>query len=276
MKKSILSILTIICVLAATVVPVMAAPGTNDWNVIQGKQGLYAKYNSAGKWETNLDSEWDDPLDDLEPGDKIELTVSLINDYTGETLWYMENRVIKTLEQLTSNSNTHGGGYTYTLEYTDPQGKTESLFDSDVGGEGNVIGSGTSQREGLLEATNNLEDYFYLDTFKAGQKGSVKLTVALDGESQGNWYQDTKAQLQLRFGVEKEKSEEEVKKKTVTKTKTVTTAGKKVYKTATSNVKTGDPFKMIPYIICMGISGIIILLIAVYLVKNRRRERNGG
>ena len=52
----------------ASAMPALATPGTDDWNVIQGKQNYYAKYTAAGKWDTNLDSEWEDPLNDLEPG----------------------------------------------------------------------------------------------------------------------------------------------------------------------------------------------------------------
>ena len=257
-----------------TALPIFAAPGNNDWNVIPGKENLYATYTKNGSWDSNLSAGWDDQLNALEPGDKISLQVALKNDYAGDTLWYMKNSVIKTLEQRSSNSNTHGGGYTYVLSYTDPTGKTEDLFNSDVGGEGNTIRTGTTSREGLLEATNNLEDYFYLDTFKQGQSGKVTLTVSLDGESQGNWYQDTEAQLEMQFGVEKKDIKKNVVKQTTkTTNKTRTVAGKTVR--VSNNVKTGDPFHMLPYIITMAVSGLIILIIAIWLMQNRRRERAG-
>ena len=42
-------------------------------------------------------------------------------------------------------------------------------------------------------------DYFYWDRLDAGEAGKVHLTVALDGETQGNAYQDTLAKASDKF-----------------------------------------------------------------------------
>ena len=67
-----------------------------------------------------------------------------------------------------------------------------------VGGEEDVKNEG----EGLHQATNYLEDYVYLGRLAKDEAGKVVLTVKLDGETQGNDYQDTLARLQMNFAVE--------------------------------------------------------------------------
>ena len=77
----------------------------------------------------------------------------------------------------------------------------QTLFDSDtVGGENGTTVEETL--EGLHGATSALKDFFYLDTVNNGEGGIITLEVALDGETQGNSYQDTLADLQMNFAVE--------------------------------------------------------------------------
>lgn len=70
---------------------------------------------------------------------------------------------------------------------------TVVLFDSDtVGGDGG---------DGLYEATDSLDEFFKLCTMAPGGSGYVTLRVKLDGETQGNGYQNTLAKLRLIFAV---------------------------------------------------------------------------
>lgn len=133
----------------------------------------------------------------MQPGDSVTVSLSLKNSHSGETNWYMSNSVVQSLED--SQENASGGAYTYKLVYTRPNGTTESLYNNEnVGGEKNA-----GKREGLHEATDSLEDFFYLDTLGAGQTGKIALTVALDGETHGNSYQNSLAQLDMNFAVER-------------------------------------------------------------------------
>ena len=50
---------------------------------------------------------------------------------------------------------------------------------------------------------HSLEEFFYLDRLVPGGDGIVTLKVELDGETQGNTYQNTLASLQMNFAVEK-------------------------------------------------------------------------
>lgn len=129
----------------------------------------------------------------LEPGDDITISIAVKNSANLDTNWYMTNSVLKSLEQ--SKSGANGGAYKYRLSYLAPDGSEEVFYDSaNVGGElGNIV-----------TATGSLNNYFFMGTLKPNQTGTVKLHVALDGETQGNNYQNTLAQLQMNFAVEKQ------------------------------------------------------------------------
>ena len=116
------------------------------------------------------------------------------------------------------------------------------------------------------------------------------MRVGLDGETLGNDYQDTLADLQMDFAVElrnpekepdnpdnPKKPEEEKEKK---KKKTVTEEEEKIIKKNTSTeksttVKTGDYNDTLPYLIAAGVSGLILLILAFYSLHERRRQRGG-
>ena len=86
------------------------------------------------------------------------------------------------------------------MTYRNGAGEEATLYSSEnVGGDG----KGGLPEQGLHEATDSLEDFFYLDTLDAGGEGLITLKVCLDGETQGNAYQDTMAKLQMNFAVEK-------------------------------------------------------------------------
>ena len=87
----------------------------------------------------------------------------------------------------------------------------------------------------------------------SGKSGVVSLYVALDGESQDNSYQDSAAELQMRFAVEV---------------------------VETSVVVTGDESSsasLSPVYIGMGVSGLVILFLgidgAVRSLRKRGKER---
>jgi hypothetical protein len=105
--------------------------------------------------------------------------------------------------------------------------------------------------EGLHEATDALTDYFYLDTLSSGQSGTVTLKIALDGETQGNDYQDTLADLQMNFAVE------------------LTTASG-----TRQVVNTGDGRSFLPYILAMALSGLVLLALAIYSLKRAKRRED--
>lgn len=131
----------------------------------------------------------------MQPGDETVATLELTNENSASTEWYMENEILSSLEDSAEGAN--GGAYTYRLAYTAPDGIETVLFSSDtVGGSDNAAG------EGLHGVSGALADYIYLGTLKNGEKGIVELTVALDGETQGNSYQDTLADLTMNFAVE--------------------------------------------------------------------------
>lgn len=160
--------------------------GEKSWNVTFNGEGMESNFQS---------SEMTEEIYRIQPGDTIELQVGVGNSSGSETDWYMTNEVLQSLED--TQSVAEGGAYAYELTYVDPDGEETVLFSSEtVGGESSAGG------EGLHQATGSLEDYFYLGRLDSRETGSVHLRVQLDGETQGNDYQDTLARLQMNFAVE--------------------------------------------------------------------------
>lgn len=192
--------------------------------------------------ESNFDSnEVADAVSNLQPGDDVTFEVSYVNDYNGETDWYLENKVVKTLE-ATTGTNASGGGYTYELTHTDSNGATDVLFSNErVGGEATP-----NNMEGLEQATNALDEWFYLETLEHNESGKVTLKVAFEGETQANDYMDTDGELDLRFAVE--------------------LPDKKV-------IKTGDATMLNLWTAVCLLSAVLFLILAVF---SRRKDRKGG
>ncbi|MCI9338388.1 MAG: sortase B protein-sorting domain-containing protein [Lachnospiraceae bacterium] len=168
----------------------------------KGDSGWTVNFTGS-RMESNFNtSDINDAIYNLQPGDSIEITVALQNTGGKETDWWMTNKVLRSLED--SQKVAASGGYSYVLTYRPSQGEQETLYSSDTVGGDRTGDTGVGQ--GLHEATQSLDEYFYLDTLKAGEQGSISLRVALDGETQGNTYQDTLANLTLNFAVEERRN----------------------------------------------------------------------
>lgn len=256
LKKSVFGL-----TLAAAVM--LCVPAMADTSV----RGQDPKWNVVFTQDKEMDSNFhsrdmDDVLKGLQPGDDAIFYVNVENDNSTTVDWYMENAVLKSLEESEAAAKaTDNGAYTYYLSYTDKNGTVTEFYNSEtVGGDSDVSGA---DRPGLKEATGALENYFYLDTLKKGEGGMLTLRVALDGETQGNNYQDTLAQLQLDFAVELNEDG----------TTPPSNTNRIVSRTSRSNVvKTGDT-NMAPYALAGGIAGIILLLLAIFGAKKRKKER---
>ena len=164
--------------------------GGEGWQVVLGENK---------RMTSNFTSEdIDKVMSGLEPGDTATFMVSIIHDNKETTAWYLSNQVLYSLEDRSDTAA--GGAYEYKLIYTDAHGTDKVIFSSDtVGGEGSRdSGAG----EGLHGADSALRDFFWLDKLSKGEQGKVTLWVKLDGESQGNSYQDTIADLKIKFAAE--------------------------------------------------------------------------
>ena len=161
----------------------------------QGASGWEVTFDGK-KMESNFTSgKMSDEVNAMQPGDSVELTVTIKNTFDGRADWYMKNEVLESLEDA---GDAAGGAYDYLLTYTDAAGETTTLYSSErFGGDGKIGGVG------LHGATTTLDDYFYLDRMGEGDSGVVKLKVALEGETLVNDYQNTLARLQMDFATER-------------------------------------------------------------------------
>ena len=232
MKKKILCLAMTLFMVVGSAMPAHAQDfvGGDNWAVTFTGKEMNSNFTSAAMTEEILN---------IQPGDSITVKVSIKNEDKEKTDWYMTNEVLKTLED--SVSVAEGGAYTYILTYKDTEGKETVLYSSEtIGGEG----------ENLHQATEALENYFYLDRLESGESGSVQLYVQLEGETQGNDYQDTLARLQMNFAVEKVET-------------------KKVIE----NVKTGDTSQIMLFSGLALVSGLVLLIFAMMSMKKYRNEK---
>jgi len=184
-------------------------------------------------------------FEQLQPGDEVTFKVKYENRYKEETHWYMRNEVLKSLEE--SFDRTHNGGYTYKLTDIGPDGTETVLFDnSTVGGE-----TTPNNMEGLHQATNALDDWFFINTLEYGDYGYTELYVKFDGETEVNDYMDTAGKLKVAYAVELDKT------KTVKKSR---------------NIDTGDTVNMLLYVTIMIAALLMLIITFISYRKDKRAD----
>lgn len=236
--------------------------------------------NMAGATNQNL---WKS-VSEMQPGDTTIFYMELQNKHPQTTDWYMANQVLDSLEASRNAAAGGGGAYTYDLRYVGPDGEKIVLYSSDNVGGDTVF---SPEREGLNEATGALEEFFYLDTLGSGQAAHLTLTVGLEGETQGNAYQDTFADLKLNFAVE---LSENTPPPNATPTPTPSTPGSTPTPsspgTTTSTprttstpdtftpVRTGDEADPLLWAGIMLGCGVVALALCIFMMRrNRKRNR---
>ncbi len=217
------------------------------------------------------------------PGGSVTIQVEVQNDSQDDTDWYMKNEVLKSFEEANAAS---GGAYTYELVYTPEGGSEQELYSNDaLGGEqelhdSDAAGSGQEASEGEIsqglmmvnDATLGGDGYFYLDAMAPGEKGTVRLTVSLDGETLTNDYVDSQAAINLAFAVER--TTQTVHDVTVREEHTV-------YQTGAPQViiddnmvplapKTGDENLLLPAALGAMVGVLLIAVFFGYQMKNRK------
>ena len=146
MKRKILCL-----VIAAAMTAAMGT--TTSAEEFQGKRSWTVEFDGEAVESNFQSSELTEQIYQIQPGDSIELQVSIGNSGGSETDWYMTNEVLQSLED--SQSVAEGGAYGYELSYVGPDGTETVIYSSaSVGGETDA------GEEGLHQATGSLEDYF--------------------------------------------------------------------------------------------------------------------
>ena len=219
-------------------------------------------YFNGGKIVSDFDSDMvNDTIRGLEPGDDVTFEVAFENRYKETTHWYMKNEALATLEQ--SYDRAENGGYTYTLTHVSPDGEETVLFDnSAVGGAGtdghsyaispknSRTSHGTENTgEGLHQATNATDDWFFIQSLEEGQSGMTRLYVKFDGESEVNDYMDTAGELLVAYAVELDTDKPDKPKR---------------------RVDTGDSTNFVMYLAVMLTSMLMLIFTIMSYRKDRR------
>ncbi len=230
---------------------VMSSAITARADGYKGKDGWKAEFTGKAIDSNFTSKAFAEEVTSLQPGDHIEIRVAVKNGSDKGTDWYMSNEVLQSLED---SSPARGGAYTYELTWNGG-GDPVTLYSSkSVGGE-----TVTAAGEGLHEATDNLERFFYLDHLTGGGEGYITLKVALNGETQGNSYQNTLARLQLNFAVEKNGGGSGD-----------TPGGPRSVTYTTDVVQTGDTGAMMLWAVVTLLCGLTLLVCAMAFLKKRR------
>ena len=228
----------------------------------QGASGWLADFDGDSINSNFATADIADQMNGILPGDSIELNVSVRNSDDRATDWYMTNEVVQTLEDARASAS--GGAYEYRLTYTDGSGTQTVLFDSSTVGGEDLDGG-----EGLHQVDGSTQEYFYLDRLGEGETGRVTLWLRVDGETQGNGYQLTLAELRLNFAVEVVPN---AAVRTETNHEVQVVSPGSVVQTVTT-VKTGDAARLLLWSVLALGCGAVLLVSGILLIK--RREKKG-
>lgn len=230
----------------------------------QGAAGWQVGFDGRAMESNFTSGNMADEINLMQPGDSVELTITLKNDFNGQADWYMKNEVLSTLEDA---GDAAGGAYDYLLTYTDTAGETTTLYSSEkFGGEGRINGVG------LHGATVSLDDYFYLDRMGAGEEGVVKLKVALDGETLVNDYQNTFARLQMDFATELISNNPPGNTPPGGNPPGGNPPGNPGGNPPGDVVKTGDQTRFMASMVMMLAAGLVILVVVAVRMKREREQ----
>lgn len=258
MKRKILSIICLLCIIASIAVPVYADSSKSNvgtvWFASDGKtmQNDFEEKNVTEALYKRLPA--------LQPGDDVLFTINLRNDYSKSTNWYMTSEIIDSLEKVGATAS--GGGYEYDLEY---EGKNSQVLYRSITVGGDPTTGQKADEQGLKEVNQSLKEdyvkdgvrYFYLDNFAPNQTGAIKLKIKLDGETQGNDYQDRLADLRMNFAVQ------------IVEPNSPPSSNR-------TAPKTGDENNLLPYYIVMIVSGLMFLYFALDSYTDRLYKKGKG
>lgn len=237
--------------------------GENTWQVVFTGSAMEENFN---------EDEYVDQIGHLQPGDSVKFQVRLENQADYDTNWYMTNKVVETLEEDVNNrTSAKDGFYSYRLSYVNPAGEEMVLYNSDaIGSESQYL-----DEEGLHQATNALKDYFFLDMLQPNQVANVYLDIKMDGETEGNEYQDTLAKLKMNFAVEHaQNATTTTPPKTGTEiTKSPTENENPLYPSVVQLVQTGDFWLAIAAFLVALSVGLIVLIVAIRRMSRERGEK---
>lgn len=218
-------------------------------DVIPTDRDDYKVEYTGGDLISNFSSdELANDIRELQPGDIVIISIELVNSSKNTVDWFMSKEIMESLED---GREASGGGYNSRLVYKSSNGEERLLYSLELGGE-----TEEGEPEGLhqLPAYYPSEgEFFFLERLESGAGSRLELTFELDGESQGNAYLATLAQMQMKFAVED--------------------LGAEAPSEPTYSVKTGDTENPLIWAVAALASGLVILLVAIFRIRGSRGGR---
>ncbi|NLU25356.1 MAG: hypothetical protein GXW99_11755 [Clostridiales bacterium] len=239
MKRGIISMLLIAC-LAAFLIPTALA--AEQPTVTYDGNKISYNYTDTNQFGTAFEG--------MQPGEARTLEITLSNT-SGETAnFFMDTAVIKAFEDAVK---ANGAAYQVAMDVVQ-DGTATNIYG---GTSGSTVGGNNN---GLYDLNGNLNKTFLAAKIPADKTAQVRLTVALDGETNNNNYQALTGTFQFNFSVIKDD--------------TYTPAGDTTKPSIIpGTVQTGDQVKLGLYIGILAASAVAIIVIPVVVKK---RKKSGG
>lgn len=230
----------------------------------------------------------------MTPGD--EKTVEIVLKNTGSKAdWYMKNSIAS---ELADGYVKSGGAFEYEVKHGD-----QVLFSSKKITDNNADND-------INKSIESINDYVYLGTFAPGAESKISIRIKIEGETQTNTYQESLSQVFAQFAatygqstrpsgggsteyVERETTETgEPNIEYVTRDEIVSnteyivenrykenqiTDSDVIYRDGggdrPKSAKTGDIFNLSFFTVLFAISGVLVLILAMFsLYKDNKKE----
>ena len=189
-------------------------------------------------------------FENMAPGEARTLEILLSNTSGEEANFFMDTAVVKAFEDAVK---ANGAAYQVTMDVVQ-DGTVTNIYG---GANGSTVGGNNS---GLYDLNGNLNKTFLTAKVPAGKTAAVRLTVALDGETNTNNYQALTGTFQFKFSVIKDD----------VYTPAINSQNTSVL---TNIVATGDQAQLALYILILAVS---LAAITVIILAAKRRKKSGG
>ena len=182
MKKRLLCLVTLMVLLISTSMTAFA------------KDIPTITFDGGKTLENGLESaDFEDTFKGMLPGEERTQSIVLKNTDKNTVDYYMSMKILKAFEDF-----EQAAGAAYSVKLSVAQGEKETLIYG-TGVDATTIGG--VDGKGLYDLNGSLNDSFLVATLATGESATVKLSIAIDGESFGNGYNMVRSDVKEFQGI---------------------------------------------------------------------------